>query len=112
MPHRTENCGVKCNYCSGLGHSEDRCWKKPRDGKSPSGAANFLQVLISDEATTLQQLNKLCGSENIFSHTRAPRRRVPVEVAVGGVDPTPQVMEMELALTAMLQSGPRSSRTL
>ncbi|CAN5973453.1 unnamed protein product [Sphagnum jensenii] len=92
MPRRTENCGVKCNYCSGLGYSEDRCWKKPRDGKSPSGAANFLEVMISDEAATLQQLNKLCGSENIFSHTRVPRRRVPVEVAAGGADPTPQIV--------------------
>jgi len=25
MPHRTENCGVKCTYCAGLGHSEDKC---------------------------------------------------------------------------------------
>jgi hypothetical protein len=25
MPHRTENCRVKCTYCSSLGHSEDRC---------------------------------------------------------------------------------------
>jgi hypothetical protein len=25
MPHRTENCGIKCSFCSGLGHSEDRC---------------------------------------------------------------------------------------
>jgi predicted component of viral defense system (DUF524 family) len=25
MPHWTENCGVKCSYCAGLGHSEDRC---------------------------------------------------------------------------------------
>jgi len=25
MPHRTENCGVKCSFCVGLGHSEDRC---------------------------------------------------------------------------------------
>jgi len=92
MPHRIENCGVKCNYCSSLGHSEDRCWKKPKDGKSPSGAANFLEVLISDEAVTLQQLNKLCGSENIFSHTRVPRKRVPVEVTAEGADPTPQIM--------------------
>jgi predicted component of viral defense system (DUF524 family) len=23
--HRTENCGMKCSFCSGLGHSEDRC---------------------------------------------------------------------------------------
>ncbi len=70
MPHRTENCGIKCSFCSGLGHSEDRCWKKPKDGKSQSGAANFLEVLLNDEATTEQQLNKLCGNENLFSYTR------------------------------------------
>jgi hypothetical protein len=23
MSHRTENCGVKCSFCAGLGHSED-----------------------------------------------------------------------------------------
>jgi hypothetical protein len=23
MPHRTENCGIKCTFCVGLGHSED-----------------------------------------------------------------------------------------
>jgi hypothetical protein len=34
MPHRIENYGIKCSFCSGLGHSEDRCWKKPKDGKS------------------------------------------------------------------------------
>jgi hypothetical protein len=92
MPHRIDNCGVKCTYCSGLGHSEDRCWKKPKDGKSPFGAANFLEVLLNDEATTLQQLNRLCGSENLFSHTRVPRRRVPVKVAAGGADLTPQIV--------------------
>jgi hypothetical protein len=92
MPHRTENCGIKCTYCSGLGHSEDKCWKKPKDGKAPSRAANFLEVLLSDEAATLQQLNKLCGSENLFSHTRVPRKRVPVEVPIGGDDPTPQTV--------------------
>jgi predicted component of viral defense system (DUF524 family) len=25
MLHRTENCGMKCSFCSRLGHSEDRC---------------------------------------------------------------------------------------
>jgi hypothetical protein len=25
MSHRTENCGVKCSFCAGLGHSEDKC---------------------------------------------------------------------------------------
>jgi hypothetical protein len=92
MPHRTENCGIKCAFCTSLGHFEDRCWKKPKDGKSHSEAANFLEVLLNDEAATLQQLNKLCGSENLFSHTRVPRRRVPVEVAVGWAKPTPQTV--------------------
>ncbi len=92
MPHRTENYGVKCTYCSGLGHSEDRCWKKPKDGKSHSGATNFLEVLFNDEIATLQQLNKLCGSENLFSHMRVPRRRVLVEVVAKGAKPTPQTV--------------------
>jgi len=33
LPHRTENCGMKCSFYLGLGHSEDRCWKKPKDGQ-------------------------------------------------------------------------------
>jgi hypothetical protein len=37
MPHRTENYGIKCTFCTGLGHSEDKCWKKPKDGKSTVG---------------------------------------------------------------------------
>jgi hypothetical protein len=92
MPHRTENCGIKCTFCTGLGHSEDRCWKKPKDGKSHSGATNFLEVLFNDETTTLQQLNKFCGSENLFSHTRVLRRKIHVDVAAGGAEPTPQAV--------------------
>jgi hypothetical protein len=69
MPHRTENCGIKCTYCTGLGHSEDKCWKNPKEGKSPSGSANFLEILLNDEAAIEQQLSKLCGNENLFSHT-------------------------------------------
>jgi len=37
-------------------------------------------VLLNDEAAIEQQLNKLCGNENLFSYTRMPRRRTPVEV--------------------------------
>jgi len=88
MSHRTENCGIKCSFCTTLRHLEDRCWKKPKDGKVHSRAANFVEVLLNDEQATLQQLNKLCGNENIFSYTRVPRRRMPVEVASTG---TPEV---------------------
>jgi len=90
MRHRTENCGVKCTYCAGLGHFEDRCWKKPKDGKPHSGATNFLEVLLNDEEVTMQQLNKLCGNDNIFSYTQVPRRRIPVDVAPRRVVPIPE----------------------
>ncbi len=90
MPHRTKNCGIKCTYCVGLGHSKDKCWKKPKDGKSTTGAAKFLEVLLNDGAVTEQQLNKLCGNENLFSYTRVPRRRTLVDVASGGVAPIPE----------------------
>jgi len=40
-----------------------------------------LEVLLNDEEATLQQLNKLCGNENILSYTQVPRRRMHVEVA-------------------------------
>ncbi len=80
MSHRTENCGIKCTFYTGLGHSKDKCWKKPKDGKSTAGTGNFLEVLLDDGATTEQQLNKLCGNENLFSYTRVPRRRTLVDV--------------------------------
>jgi hypothetical protein len=75
MSHRTKNCGIKCSFYLGLGHLEDRCWKKPKDGKSHFGAPNFLEVLLNDEEATMRQLNKLCGNENILSYTQIPRRR-------------------------------------
>ncbi len=90
MPHKTKNCGIKCAFCSGLGHSEDRCWRKPKDGKSQSRATNFLEVLLNDEAATMQQLDKLCGNENLFSYTRVPRRRMLVEVAPASTIPSPE----------------------
>ncbi len=93
MPHRTENCGVKCFFCSGLGHSEDRCWKKSKDGRSNSGAANFLEVLLDDEATTIQQLDKFCENENVFSYTRIPRRRQPVELPLVAAEPSTKAAE-------------------
>ncbi len=93
MPHRTKNCGIKCTFCVGMGHSEDRCWKKPKDGKSYSGTTNFVEVLLDDEEATLQQLNMLCGNEKVFSYTRVPRRRIPVEVAPAGNIPSPEVAE-------------------
>ncbi len=73
-----------------MGHFEDKCWKKPKDGKSTAGTTNFLEVLLDDGATTEQQFNKLCGNENLFSYTQVPRRRTHVNVALGGVAPIPE----------------------
>ncbi len=78
MSHRTENCGVKCSFCARLGHSKDRCWKKPKDGRSHSRAANFIEILLNDEEAALEQLNRLCGNEKVFSYTRVPWRRMPI----------------------------------
>jgi hypothetical protein len=69
MSHRTKNCGVKCFFCLGLGHFKDECWKKPKDGKSHFGVANFLEVLMNDEKATIQQLNKFYGNETLFFYT-------------------------------------------
>ncbi len=49
-----------------------------------------MEVLLNDEEATMQQLKKLCGNENIFSYTRVPRKRIPVDVAPGGVAPIPE----------------------
>jgi hypothetical protein len=43
--------------------------------------------LLNDEASIEQQLNKLCGNENLFSYTRVPRRRTLVDVTLGGAVP-------------------------
>jgi len=92
MFHRSQNCGIKCSFCSGLGHSEDRCWKKPKTGKSHFGATKFLEVLLNDEEITMQQFNKLCGIENVFSYMGIFRRRMPIEVALSGTVQTPETI--------------------
>jgi len=52
--------------------------------------------MLDDEATTEQQLNRLCGNENAFSYTRVPRRRTPVDVTLGGIASVPEVERVEL----------------
>jgi hypothetical protein len=52
MPHRTENSGSKHTFCVELEHSEDKSWKRPNDGRSHFGAANFMEVLLHDEEAT------------------------------------------------------------
>jgi hypothetical protein len=52
---------------------------------------NFVEVLLNDEEASLQQLNRLCGNEKVFSCTRVPRRRMPVKVTPTGNVPSPEV---------------------
>jgi hypothetical protein len=92
MSYRTKKCGIKYSFYLGLGHLEDMCWKKPKDGKSHSRVVNVLEVLLNDEEETIQQFNKFYGDENLFSYTRMRRRKMLVEVALGGVVPTPKVV--------------------
>ncbi len=45
---------------------------------------------LNNEEATIQHLNKLCGNENLFFYTQVPRRRMPIDVALGGVVLTPK----------------------
>jgi hypothetical protein len=81
LPHKMENCRVKCGYCYGMRHIENKCWKQGKDGKTTSTSNNYLEVLVNDEEATLEQLNMLCGTKyDIFSRARIPTRRLPVEI--------------------------------
>jgi hypothetical protein len=50
-----------------------------------------LEMLLNDEKATTQQLNKLCCNENNFSYTWVSRRKMLVDVTLGGVVLTPEV---------------------
>jgi hypothetical protein len=60
--------------------------------ESNFGATNFLKVLLDDEKATMQQLNKLCGNENVFFYTRVPRRKMSVEMVPSGTMHTHKVV--------------------
>jgi hypothetical protein len=52
--HKIDNCGLKCSFCFGLGHTKDKCWKKTTKG--PATTTNFLEFLVNDEEATLLKL--------------------------------------------------------
>jgi hypothetical protein len=49
--HKTNNCGLKCSFYFGLGHTKDMCWKKFTKGLPTT--MSFLKVLVDDEEATL-----------------------------------------------------------
>jgi hypothetical protein len=75
--HKTDNCGLKCAFCLGLGHTDERCWKI--SAKGLLATTNFLEVLVDDEEATLVELNCVCGEDqHIFFGVRIPKRRLPI----------------------------------
>jgi predicted transport protein len=55
--------------------------KKGTEPKTNYATNNYLEVLINDETTTLEQLNRLCATkhDNFFG-TRIPRRKMSIEM--------------------------------
>jgi hypothetical protein len=77
--HRVENCGIRCSFCNGLGHSKDRYWKK-KNIKQSNSIANYLEVLVNDEEATLIELNKICGvNHHLSSRNMIPKRRLSMQ---------------------------------
>jgi hypothetical protein len=78
--HKIDNCGLKCFFCLGLGHTKERCWKKTTKGLH--APTNFLEVLVDDEEATLVELNCVCGDDyHVFSGVKI----VELQVKVGGI---------------------------
>jgi hypothetical protein len=50
--HRVGNCGTRHPFCNGIKHSKDHYWKK-KNTKPFNSIANYLEVLVNDEKTTL-----------------------------------------------------------
>jgi hypothetical protein len=59
--HKIDNYGLKCSFYFGLGHMEDRCWKKFTKGLFTT--TNFLEVLVNDEEAILLKLNPIYGGD-------------------------------------------------
>jgi hypothetical protein len=52
--HVTNMCGMKCSHYGMYGHLEDGCWKKPNEDNGQTIFANFLEIMMDDEITTLK----------------------------------------------------------
>jgi hypothetical protein len=75
--HKIDNCVLKCSFCLGLWHTEDRCWKKTAKGLP--AITSFLEVLVDDEEVILAELNCVCGNDqHVFSWVRIPKRKLPI----------------------------------
>jgi hypothetical protein len=76
--YKVENYNIRCLFYNGMGHSEDRGWKK-KNTKPSNSTTNYLEVLLNDEEATLNELNKICGANHhLTSRNRIPKRRLLV----------------------------------
>ncbi len=66
LPRRIKNCDFRCGYYTGIGHIENKCWKKKKEVKSHSTTNNYMELLVDDEVATLEHLNRLCGTKHDF----------------------------------------------
>ncbi len=77
--HRAKNYGIRCSFCNGMGHSQDRCWRK-KNTKPSNSTINYLEVLVNDEEATLNELNTICGANHhLTSGNMIPKRRLLVQ---------------------------------
>jgi hypothetical protein len=80
--HKIINCGSRCNFCGGLGHTEKIYWKKT-NLKTCAITTNYLEVMVDDEEIVRNQLDQICGNNHdLFSHTMVPRRKLPLDMIV------------------------------
>ncbi len=78
---KQKNYGARCNFYGGMGHIEDKSWKK--NPKNETIVAKKLKALINDEDATLAQLNRIYGfNYDVFSHVRIPKRKIPMNILV------------------------------
>jgi hypothetical protein len=75
--HKIDNCGLKCSFCFGLRHMEEKCWKKNLKGTTT--VINFLKVVVNDEKTTLFELNKICNTNHdLLFGIKMPKKNLPI----------------------------------
>jgi len=93
-----------------MGHSKDHCWRR-KDSKPSNSIANYLEVLVNDEETTLNELNRICGANHhLTSGNRIPKKKLLMQANEGeGVTEQAEGVDVgERTKEVMLDPGARS----
>lgn len=79
--------------------------KRKRWESTRSIANNYLEVLVDDENTMLEKLNRLCGAKHDVSiGARIPRKKLHMEVAEGEAVEECDVEHIDLGKSSMVRS--------